>query len=276
MNAVATDVALTGCPMGAKPTSVMPRAEQEKLIVFHQLYPDAPAPRRADPTLSETVALRAHRYCEPFTTASAFGWYVFPPIDFSLMWEGETIYWKVAPSDPWTVLESAVALPGFAKTFAPYAKDKLAGLGVPPFLGRGLEPGIVQIWTGLLVRTRPGWSIHVRPLANHPRDPRFEVLDGIIETDWWLGPIVTPIRIRKTDEPIRLRKSEPLYQVQPVPQEAYAERTLSSFEVVQGVAALGDDEWRGLHEALTLRHHGGDDERAGAYKREARRRAKAR
>ena len=84
------------------------------------------------------------------------------------------------------------------------------------------------------------------------------------------------IRIRKTDEPIRFRRSEPLYQVQPVPQEAYAERMLSSFDVVRGVDALGDAEWQGLHEALTLRHHGGDDERAAAYKREARRRAKER
>lgn len=267
---------LTGCPAGAKGNTMSRPEQATPLIVFHQLYPDAPAPRRADATLSETVALRAHRYCEPFTTASAFGWYVFPPLDFSLMWEGETIYWKIAPQDPWTVLERAVALPGFAKAFEPHAREKLGGLGTLPFLGRGLEPGIVQIWTGLLVRTRPGWSIHVRPLANHPRDPRYEVLDGIIETDWWLGPIVTPIRIRKTDEPIRFRASEPLYQVQPVPKEAYADASLSSFEVVRGLDALGDAEWRGLNEALTLRHHGGDDERAGAYKREARRRAKAR
>ncbi|MEW6271817.1 MAG: DUF6065 family protein [Thermodesulfobacteriota bacterium] len=254
----------------------MTRDTKQPLVTFHQLYPDAPAPRRADATLSETVPLRAHRYCEPFTAASGFGWYVFPPIDFSLMWEGETVYWKAAASDPWTVLEGAVALPGFAQVFQAHAKEKLGGLGTLPFLGRGLEAAIVQIWTGLLVRTRPGWSILVRPLANHPRDPRYEVLDGIIETDWWLGPIVTPIRIRKTDEPIRFRTSEPLYQVQPVPQEAYAEASLASFDVVRGVEALGDAEWQGLHEALTLRHHGGDDERAGAYKREARRRAKAR
>lgn len=38
----------------------MPRPENEMpLVVFHQLYPDAPAPRRADATLSETVAPRA-------------------------------------------------------------------------------------------------------------------------------------------------------------------------------------------------------------------------
>lgn len=248
----------------------------EPLVVFHQLYPDAPLPRRADPSLSETVPLRAHRYCEPFTAGSGFGWLVFPPIDFTLMWEGETIYWKVATTDPWTVLEHAVPLPGFAAVFQPHARARLDGLGVLPFLGRGHEPGIVQIWTGLVVKTRPGWSILVRPLANHPRDPRYEVLDGIIETDWWRGPIVNPIRLRKTDEPIRFRTGQPLYQIQPIPQEAYAEASLASVETTRGLEALPDAVWTGLHEALTLRHHGGDDERAGAYKRETRRRARDR
>ena len=45
----------------------------------------------------------------------------------------------------------------------------------------------------------PDLVIPLSEIANHPRDPRYEVLDGIIETDWWLGPIVTPIRLRKTE-----------------------------------------------------------------------------
>ena len=46
------------------------------------------AEMRADRAAAGTMPTRAFRYCEAMTSASAFGWYVFPPITFSLMWDG--------------------------------------------------------------------------------------------------------------------------------------------------------------------------------------------
>ena len=43
---------------------------------------------RADRAAAGTMPTRAFRYCEAMTSASAFGRYVFPPITFSLMWDG--------------------------------------------------------------------------------------------------------------------------------------------------------------------------------------------
>lgn len=246
---------------------------EQPLVQFRQMFRGAPVPRRGDPGLSGTATLRAVRHCEPFTAASSFGWYVFAPIDFSLLWDGDVVYWKADLKDAWSELDS-VLLPGFAQDYAAHAPSSLVELGAPPFLGRGPEPGIVQMWTGLLVKTRPGWCSLVRPLANHPRDPRFEFLDGLLETDWWLGPVVTPLRLRKTDEPIRFRSSVPLYQIQPVPREAYTDEALDEPHVVRGVDALVDEDWDAFEAALRLRH--GDADRAGAYKREARSRARAR
>ncbi len=246
---------------------------QEPLVRFRQLFRDAPSPRRADSGLSGTATIRAVRFCEPFTTASSFGWYVFSPIDFSLLWDGDLVYWKVGLGDDWQELE-AVLLPGFSRDYAQNAPASLRAMGAPPFLGRGPEPGIVQVWTGLLARTRPGWCSLVRPLANHPRDPRYDVLDGLLETDWWFGPLVTPLRLRKTDEAIRFRSSVPLYQIQPVPREAYQEQALDSLEVEKGLDALDGADWEALEAALRLRHAGAEE--IGAYKREVRRRARVR
>ena len=50
---------------------------------------------------------RAFRYCEAFTSASAFGWYVFPPISFSLHWDGEDIAWSYDGAEAWYPLGRA-------------------------------------------------------------------------------------------------------------------------------------------------------------------------
>lgn len=241
-------------------------------VKFHQLYPDAPVPKRADATLGGAAFLRAYTHCEPFAAGSSFGWYVFPPVDFSLMWDGSVVSWKVSATDPWQVLDDAVALPGFGKQYVQKAPQKLRQLGALPFLGRGPEPGIVQIFAGLLIETPKDWSVLIRPLANYPRDARYEVLDGIIETGWWQGPVITPLRIVKTDEPIRFQREKPLYQIQPVPRRAYAEDTLSAVSVTQGLEDLAAEDWQRLEEAMTLRH--GEKGKAGSYKREVRRRSK--
>ncbi len=239
------------------------------LAVFHQLYPGAPAPCRADPTLSGSVSLRAHRHCEPISAASAFGWYLLPPVDFSLMSDGETTYWKLNLDEPWHPLEHAELFPGFAEHCRAQKPDWSESTALPPFLGRSVEPNLVQLWFGVVARTRTGWSLLVRPLANHPRDSRFDVLDGIIQTDWWSGPLVTPIRIRKTDEPIRFLHTRPFCQLQPVPTESYAAETLADFEIREGLASMPNDDWAAFLSSLPP---GPDGDEFGRYRREARRR----
>ncbi|MCG8461206.1 MAG: DUF6065 family protein [Holophagales bacterium] len=227
-----------------------PGSEQTPLATFYQLYPDAPSPTLADATLGGSIPLRALKHCEPFTSASGFGWFVYPPIDFSLRWEGEVIYWKQRLEEPWRVLDDPVLLPGLVERAVADGFRDIVEEGIPPFLGRAFEAGLVQIWSGLVVRTRPGWSILVRPLANFPKDSRYEVLDGLIETEWFFGPLVTPIRIRKTDEPIRFLTRKPLYQIQPVRTDAYRRKFLEEFEVRQGMGAMNEADWKRFRECL--------------------------
>ena len=147
-----------------------------------------------------SLPTRAFRYCEPSTSASGYGYYIFPPINFSLQWDGHDIMWTFEGAADWMPLKS-VQFPAFATLFDTVAPPEIQEFS-PPFLVALQEPGLVQLWTGIVARTAPGWSLLVRPPINVPRRGGYEPFEGIIETDRWFGPLITNIRLTKTDVPI--------------------------------------------------------------------------
>ena len=54
-------------------------------LTFFRLVPGCRLPQRADRSAAGTMPTRAFRYCEALTSASAFGWYLFPPIGVSFV-----------------------------------------------------------------------------------------------------------------------------------------------------------------------------------------------
>jgi len=137
------------------------------LAHFFRLVSVGRAPQRADRAAAGTLPTRAFRFCEAVTSASAFGWYVFPPIGFSLYWDGGSdILWTYAGAPDWYPLKTA-QVPGFADQFDNSVPPDIKGFS-PPFLGVFTEPGLLQVWSGLVVRTAPGWHLLVRAPANLP------------------------------------------------------------------------------------------------------------
>ena len=51
--------------------------------------------------LRGTIPARALRYCEAITTASAFGYYVFLPLSFKVVWDGHDMLWTYEGVDEW-------------------------------------------------------------------------------------------------------------------------------------------------------------------------------
>ena len=121
-----------------------------KLVTFHQMIPTARMPQRADRSAAGSLPTRAFRYCEPATSASAFGYYLFPPIGFSVQWDGYDMMWTFDGAGDWFPLNSAVQFPGFRDHFNSVAPDEIKEFS-PPFLGALQEPGLIQIWMGLVV-----------------------------------------------------------------------------------------------------------------------------
>lgn len=218
------------------------------IVNFYCAVPDCRPPMRADPSVLGTLPSRGFQYCEALRAASAFGWYVFPPIDFTLRWDGSQILWTYRGARAWYPLTVA-QFPGYSRTFDRVAPARLRGCA-PPFLTAVPEPGIVQLWTGLFVESAENWSVLIRPPANLPRSLAYDLYEGIIETDRWFGPLFTNLRLVKTDVPIHFSTEMPLVQVQPLPRDVYAEETGNGFTVFGDPAGFPEHAWSRYEETI--------------------------
>ena len=114
--------------------------------------------------------------------------------------------WTWEGGGQWYPLKAA-QFPDFRAQFDAVAPEEIREFS-PPFLGALQEPGLMQMWTGLVLRTRPGWSALVRAPANMPRSGTYELYEGIVETDRWFGPLITFYRFIPTARyPMRADRS---------------------------------------------------------------------
>jgi hypothetical protein len=219
------------------------------LAQFFQLVHNGAPPRRADKSVGGVIPARALRYCEAITSASAFGWYVFLPMNFKVVWDGHDMLWTYDGVDEWLPLtRDGVQYPGFSEAFNHSAPPDVRGFS-PPFLSPSVQPGQLQVWTGCIAKTAPGWSLLVRGVANLSHSLCYHMLEGIIETDNWFGPLFDNVRILKTDVPVEFRSDIPFLQVQPVHKEVYASKFLQNFNV-KNLDELSPDNWQAFHRTV--------------------------
>lgn len=221
----------------------------DPIVRFHQLTEHGRPPMRADRSACGTLPVRAVRYCEALTSATAFGWWLFPPIDLEVMWDGADIFWRCDDAPEWMPLQPSAQLPNYVGVFDAVAPAELKGCS-PPFLTALPEPGTLQIWTGLIAQTAPDWHLLVRSPANMPQTGGICLFEGIVESDRWFGPLFTNLRFTRSHTPIRLRADYPLAQVQPVPRHAYSNDTLDRMDITSGPSGLTAEHWDAYHASV--------------------------
>ncbi len=222
---------------------------QPPIARFYRLIPDACPPQRADRSAGGTLPTRAYRHCDAVTSAAGFGWWLYPPCGISLMWDGAAIFWQCDARPEWMPLAPAAQYPHQSARFDAAAPAALQGCS-PPFLTALPEPGAVQVWTGFLVRSAPGWGLLVRAPANLPAAGGYEQWEGIVEAEDWFGPVFSNLRLTRTDRPVVLQADRPLVQVQPLPHAAYAEATLRRTGYVPDLAGLTAADWADYDAAI--------------------------
>jgi hypothetical protein len=256
-------------PLIAPACPALPAAGE--VVTFTRLDPAAILPMPADRSALGGIPAAAHQYCEALRSASGFGWYIFPAADIALRWDGAEVLTLVG--EEWQPLTSLVSA-DFAEHWDQHCPEDLADRPIP-YLSSLFVPGVVQIWSGLLVSTAPGWSVHIRPLANVPHSQAYASYEGIVEADWFKPlPLFINIRLLATERPIVIAKNRPLFVVQPLRRECYGDAG-SQMKVVPDVAELGDAfDWAGLRSTIrsvsSERPHD-----FGRYGAEVRKRAKS-
>jgi Family of unknown function (DUF6065) len=240
----------------------------EPIVRFHQLTSRGRAPIRADRSACGTLSARAVRYCEALTSATAFGWWVFPALDIELLWDGSDIFWRCDQVPDWMPLLPSAQMPDYAAEFDAVAPAALKGCS-PPFLTALPEPGTLQLWTGLIAQTAPDWHLLVRTPANMAPIGGISLFEGIVESDRWFGPLFTNMRFTRSHMPIRLRADYPLLQVQPVPRLSYSSDTLDKMAVTPGPSHLTQAHWD-AYQATIVEPNGRPNRPFGAYATKAR------
>jgi hypothetical protein len=225
--------------------------DEQPLVQFYRLIDGVVAPRQADRSAAGTLPTRAFRYCQAAANAAAFGWWLFPPTDLTVLWDGHDIFWAFPETDQWLPLQPSAQAPDFGSTFDAAAPEQLRGYS-PPMLTALPEPGTLQIWTGLIARSRPDWHLLLRAPANLPLPGGFTLYEGIVETDTWFGPLFTNLRLTRTNTPIRLRPDYPFLQAQPVRRGVYSPDTLSSMSIISDMAGMSPVDWDDYNRTVVI------------------------
>src|SRR3954447_26051705 len=97
------------------------------------------------------------------------------------------------------------------------------------------------------------------PLGNAPA--AYHVIEAIVETDWWMGPLFTNFQFVKTDDPVRFESSRPWLQLVEVPRQVHLPRR-GEHPTIVAIEGMSDATWSKFMETSDRRNSG----RPGSYR----------
>jgi hypothetical protein len=186
-----------------------------------RLHPDGCKIAPADRTLRGTAPKGAVRWCGPFTHANKAGWWLFPPVDIDITWQGgQEFEWDL--HTPYSDADYHL-IRFLLDADREVSPDKWLGEGGRTKFTWGLvEEGVAQIWTGCIFETPPGWGLHIRSPVNCGSHA-FHVMEAVLETDWLQYDIWLNLAFHTPGERVELRRDAwpPVAQLVPIRREAY-------------------------------------------------------
>ncbi|RRO10751.1 DUF6065 family protein [Pectobacterium aquaticum] len=237
-----------------------------KNLRLMKVWPDAPLPVKAGPSINGNISSRAHQFCEPFLAANSMGFLIYPPVDFNLLWDGAQAFVQFIDRDDWILIDK-IFLPDSIDIWRSLVPESLHDT-LPVFLEAFSERGVLQVWTGLFADTAPGDSLWIRSPINNDRSNSYKIIEGIVETDWWAGPLFTNIEFTKTDVPVPFRTDTPFLQVFTIPGSYHDRNAIKKIEVDSFTNLLSEDYISRMQETASRRNSG----KPGTYRKKVRNR----
>ncbi|KAB1912736.1 DUF6065 family protein [Micromonospora sp. AMSO31t] len=251
-------------------------------VEIYSLYADARPAEAASPSLGGSLPVRAVRQCPPVAVGSGLGWYVHPPADFALRWDGHETEWSLLEDNEpvrWRSLAGGYdgKLPDAAAQLAKAPEKFRDDLdifdrygGEIPFIDADPRAAnMVELVTGVVARTSPGWCLLARGAPNWPVPPGLQVYEGVVETDWYTSLLPTILRLTEPGRVVRFYRNLPLMCLQPVHRSVLEAAGKAELVTGQGLDEWPDDVWGDF---VALRRRRQDPEIRSSYRREQARR----
>jgi hypothetical protein len=208
------------------------RMEATRTLKVWRLHPSSCPIVRAEKTLRGAAHRAGVRWCGPFTNANRAGWWVFPPVDVDIVWKGGSDF-EYDVLTPYSDADSHLIRFLLRDDDDVDVDSWLPEEGRTKFSWGLVDEGVVQIWTGCMFETPPGWGLHIRSPINFSPQP-FHVMEAVLETDWLRYDVWLNIAFDRKDEVARLRRDDwpPVAQIVPVPRETYEAQWQAEEELV--------------------------------------------
>ncbi len=232
------------------------------VLKLWKAYGPAPDIRRAEKGAAGTMPVAAFQFCEAMRKASSFGWYVYPPKDISLLFDGRETFSH--EDDQWYPLKSTNLEDDFRDEWRNMAPNDLKDLD-PPFLSGLFVPGAIQIWSGYFVETAPDWSVLVRSVPNYDTRSSISMFEGIVDTDVFKPwPLFINLKLVSTNVEIVIPKDFPLFQLQAIPKVSFDHLNSDFMSVSDMHSKENPFDWTSAHR--TIRDAStADERRPGSY-----------
>jgi hypothetical protein len=161
----------------------------------------------------------AVQWCGPYVNANQYGFWVYPPVDMDFSFENGNF--KVTnmegyDDEDYRVVRSLIR----PEDHSDFEKWIFPNSGRTKVTFGSVEPNVVQIWTGLIFQTPPGWCLHIRSPINFPQYG-FNVMEAVLETDWLQYDIWMNLSVTEVGKIISIRKDTPIAQLVPVRREGF-------------------------------------------------------
>lgn len=208
-----------------------PPAEGLGLKVW-RLHPDGCRIVPADRSLMGTAHPGATRYCGPFTHANKAGWWVSSPVDIDITWHGGTEF-EHELLTPYSNADLRLINFLIDEADGVSQRNWLSPEGRTKFTWGEVQPGVVQIWTGCVFQTPPGWGLQIRsPINCAPRG--YHIMEAMLETDWLHYDIWMNLVFHNEGDRVSLRRDQwpPIAQLVPVRRESYETKWTIEEELV--------------------------------------------
>jgi len=198
-------------------------SEKDCQLKVFRLHPGGVRLKKADHKLNGDMfktqqTSDAVKWCGPMLHANKLGYWMTAPLDIDIMYKGNG-EWEQRIHRDYHPTEKLV----IRNNLRP--EDKFRDQTRTRISFGDAEPCTVQMWTGCIFRTPPGWCMHIRNPINFPEAYQrpFHIQEGIIETDWMNYDIWVNVKFHRVGEWASFRRNmwPPLAQFVPVRRSSY-------------------------------------------------------